>query len=102
MQHGHNTQQLQENLDGTYSIVNPETSIPYPGTMGMEKEKPYFCEACKKRYKNLNGLKYHKQHSPQCSHDTKLIGSPSSMGIPNTNINVAGVGLPGIGEDSLL
>ena len=26
--------------------------------MGMEKEKPYSCEVCKKRYKNLNGLKY--------------------------------------------
>lgn len=24
----------------------------------MEKEKPYSCEVCKKRYKNLNGLKY--------------------------------------------
>ncbi|KAI9705817.1 MAG: Transcriptional regulator of ribosomal biogenesis proteins [Candelina mexicana] len=99
--HGHNTQQLQENANGTYSIVNPETSIPYPGTMGMEKEKPYFCEACKKRYKNLNGLKYHKQHSPQCSTDTKPIGVMASMGMQNTNVNVAGAGLPGIGEDSI-
>ncbi|KAI9714576.1 MAG: hypothetical protein M1812_006381 [Candelaria pacifica] len=99
--HGHNTQQLQENADGTYSIVNPETSVPYPGTMGMEKEKPYFCEACKKRYKNLNGLKYHKQHSPQCSTDTKPIGAMAGIGIHNTNINVAGAGLPGIGEDSI-
>lgn len=24
----------------------------------MEKEKPYKCEVCGKRYKNLNGLKY--------------------------------------------
>jgi transcription factor SFP1 len=38
--------------------VNPETSAPYPGTLGMEKEKPYKCEVCGKRYKNLNGLKY--------------------------------------------
>ena len=56
--HGHQTQQLHENGDGTFSIVNPETSAPYPGTMGMEKEKPFNCETCGKRYKNLNGLKY--------------------------------------------
>lgn len=24
----------------------------------MEKEKPFCCEVCGKRYKNLNGLKY--------------------------------------------
>ena len=56
--HGHTTQQLHENGDGTFSIVNPDTHIPYPGTMGMEKEKPFKCEYCHKRYKNLNGLKY--------------------------------------------
>ena len=56
--HGHQTQQLHENGDGTFSIVNPETSAPYPGTQGMEKEKPFNCETCGKRYKNLNGLKY--------------------------------------------
>ncbi|KAK4181247.1 hypothetical protein QBC36DRAFT_175624 [Triangularia setosa] len=64
--HGHSTQQLHENGDGTFSIVNPETHAPYPGTLGMEKEKPFKCEVCGKRYKNLNGLKYHKQHSPAC------------------------------------
>lgn len=56
--HGHSSQQLHENGDGTFSIVNPETSAPYPGTLGMEKEKPFKCEVCGKRYKNLNGLKY--------------------------------------------
>lgn len=56
--HGHSTQQLHENGDGTFSIVNPETSTPYPGTLGMEKQKPHKCEVCGKRYKNLNGLKY--------------------------------------------
>ncbi|KAK6533321.1 Transcriptional regulator of ribosomal biogenesis proteins [Orbilia ellipsospora] len=61
--HGHVNQTLHQNPDGTYSIINPETSIPYPGTMGMEKEKPYKCEFCGKRYKNLNGLKYHRAHS---------------------------------------
>jgi hypothetical protein len=57
-QHGHQNQQLHENGDGTFSIVNPETSAPYPGETGMEKEKPHKCEYCHKRYKNLNGLKY--------------------------------------------
>jgi len=56
--HGHQTHQLQDNGDGTYSIINPDTSAPYPGSQGMEKEKPYNCDVCGKRYKNLNGLKY--------------------------------------------
>lgn len=56
--HGHTTQQLHENGDGSFSIVNPETNHPFPGTQGMEKEKPFKCDVCGKRYKNLNGLKY--------------------------------------------
>lgn len=66
LQHGHNTQTLSANPNGTFSIVDPETLNPYPGTVGMEKHKPYRCDVCGKRYKNLNGLKYHKNHSPQC------------------------------------
>lgn len=69
--HGHTNQILSENADGTLSIVNPETSTPYPGTLGMEKEKPYKCEVCGKRYKNLNGLKYHRAHSTH--------GNPTSV-----------------------
>ena len=65
-QHGHNTQTLKDNNNGTFSIVDPETLDPYPGTLGMEKHKPYRCDTCGKRYKNLNGLKYHKNHSPNC------------------------------------
>lgn len=57
-QHGHQTQQLHANEDGSFSIVNPETDAPYPGTLGMEKEKPFSCDVCGKRYKNLDGLKY--------------------------------------------
>lgn len=95
-QHGHQNQQLKENPDGTFSIVDPATSIPYPGTVGMEKEKPYRCETCGKRYKNLNGLKYHRQHSPPCNPDLKL--NPANVpGAPNNlqalNANVAGAGL---------
>lgn len=98
-QHGHQNQQLKENADGTFSIVDPATSIPYPGTVGMEKEKPYRCEVCGKRYKNLNGLKYHRQHSPPCNPEFKL--NPQNVpGMPNNlqgmSVNVAGAGLTGM------
>lgn len=62
-QHGHQNQKLQLNDDGTYSIMDPLSNTPYPDGMGMEKDKPYRCEICGKRYKNLNGLKYHRAHS---------------------------------------
>ena len=74
-QHGHNTQTLKDNNNGTFSIVDPDTLDPYPGTLGMEKHKPYRCDTCGKRYKNLNGLKYHKNHNPACDSE---IQSPYS------------------------
>ncbi|KAF8846802.1 hypothetical protein BDZ45DRAFT_608409 [Acephala macrosclerotiorum] len=98
--HGHQTQQLHENGDGTFSIVNPETSTPYPGTLGMEKEKPYKCDICGKRYKNLNGLKYHKQHSPPCNPDLKLGNQLAAAGLGPIGVNVPG--LPGIGEEHIM
>lgn len=61
--HGHQNQTLHQNDDGTYSIIDPLSNAPYPDGMGMEKDKPYRCEICGKRYKNLNGLKYHRAHS---------------------------------------
>ncbi|ODV84318.1 hypothetical protein CANARDRAFT_201130 [[Candida] arabinofermentans NRRL YB-2248] len=61
--HGHQNQTLRANPDGTYSVIDPESDAPYPDGMGMEKDKPYRCEVCGKRYKNLNGLKYHRGHS---------------------------------------
>ena len=99
-QHGHQNQQLKENPDGSFSIVDPATSIPYPGTVGMEKEKPYRCEVCGKRYKNLNGLKYHRQHSPQCNPELKL-SMPSVSSLPGNGqgVNVAGAGLLGLNND---
>ncbi|KAI5288266.1 Transcriptional regulator of ribosomal biogenesis proteins [Ascosphaera aggregata] len=116
--HGHNNQQLHDNADGTFSIVNPETCTPYPGTLGMEKEKPFRCEVCGKRYKNLNGLKYHRSHSPPCNPDLQqLVAATAAAGgvgvgggaglslaggvMRGQNINVAGAGLPGIGEEVL-
>ncbi|KIX07918.1 uncharacterized protein Z518_02572 [Rhinocladiella mackenziei CBS 650.93] len=98
--HGHNNQRLHENGDGTFSIVDPDTQAPYPGTMGMEKEKPYKCDVCQKRYKNLNGLKYHKSHSPPCNPELQLNANKSlSLDIPNLmagqNPGNIGAGLSG-------
>lgn len=109
--HGHATQQLHENGDGTFSIVNPETSAPYPGTMGMEKEKPFKCDVCGKRYKNLNGLKYHKAHSPLCDPELKLqhqnalaVAAAAAALNPNqlAALSLGLHGLPNIGEESML
>ncbi|CAK7215470.1 Transcriptional regulator of ribosomal bioproteinsis proteins [Sporothrix curviconia] len=106
--HGHATQQLHENGDGTFSIVNPETSAPYPGTMGMEKEKPFKCDYCGKRYKNLNGLKYHKQHSPACDPEVLaqqqnlLSTMAATLGQNPMTLNLGGLsGLPNIGEEPM-
>jgi transcription factor SFP1 len=86
----------------------------------MEKEKPYKCECCGKRYKNLNGLKYvrcpplkapryniltntskHKQHSPPCNPELKPNGHLQAAGLGGgLGVNVAG--LPGIGEEGLM
>ncbi|GKT43126.1 transcription factor SKN7 [Colletotrichum spaethianum] len=101
--HGHQTQQLHENGDGTFSIVNPETSTPYPGTLGMEKEKPFSCDVCGKRYKNLNGLKYHKGHSAPCNPDFKFLaaGLNNLASLPGLMENSMS-NLPGIGEDQMM
>jgi hypothetical protein len=98
---------LHENGDVTSSILNPETSKPYPGTIDMEKEKPYQCGVCKRRYKSLNGLKYvrssatpffmelltkfqHTQHSPACKAELELMlagasepENPGAIGLIN-------------------
>ncbi|MCJ1228215.1 Transcriptional regulator of ribosomal biogenesis proteins [Toensbergia leucococca] len=94
--HGHNNQQLFSNPNGTYSILDPATSIPYPGTQGMEKEKPYRCEVCGKRYKNLNGLKYHKNHTPVCDTERREPdGMGGEFGGVGAEVNVAGGGMGG-------
>ncbi|PHH82324.1 hypothetical protein CDD82_6360 [Ophiocordyceps australis] len=92
--HGHQTQQLHENKDGTFSIVNPETSTPYPGTLGMEKEKPFNCEVCGKRYKNLNGLKYHKSHTVTCTPDFRDKARALGLTIPSGSLLDMQAGLP--------
>jgi transcription factor SFP1 len=66
----------------------------------MEKEKPYKCDVCQKRYKNLNGLKYHKTHSPPCNPDLQVNANRSpSMGMASgvasgQNMSGLGAGLP--------
>ncbi|KAI4859267.1 hypothetical protein F4820DRAFT_462621 [Hypoxylon rubiginosum] len=103
-QHGHQNQQLHENGDGSFSIVNPETSAPYPGETGMEKEKPHKCEYCHKRYKNLNGLKYHKQHSSACEIQAQAANIRANLANNQMSFNMANMnqGLPGIGEEMQL
>ena len=61
--HGHQNQKLQENPDGTFTILDPDSNEPFFDNAGNAKDKPYRCEVCGKRYKNLNGLKYHRGHS---------------------------------------
>ncbi|ODV59352.1 uncharacterized protein ASCRUDRAFT_16641, partial [Ascoidea rubescens DSM 1968] len=62
--HGHQNQKLFQNEDGTLSIIDPISNVPYTdNNIALERDKPYRCEVCGKRYKNLNGLKYHKGHS---------------------------------------
>ncbi|OTA91172.1 hypothetical protein M434DRAFT_76768 [Hypoxylon sp. CO27-5] len=101
-QHGHQNQQLHENGDGSFSIVNPETSAPYPGETGMEKEKPHKCEYCHKRYKNLNGLKYHKQHSSACEIQAQAANIRANLANNQMSFNMSMNGLPGIGEEMQL
>jgi transcription factor SFP1 len=63
----------------------------------MEKEKPYRCEMCGKRYKNLNGLKYHRAHAPRCNPELgQQFGQlPALQGL-NVGANVAGAGMTGM------
>ena len=61
----------------------------------MEKEKPYKCDVCQKRYKNLNGLKYHKTHSPPCNPELQVNANRSpSLGVAAMTAN-SGMGKPG-------
>ncbi|KAL8826926.1 MAG: hypothetical protein Q9191_003500 [Dirinaria sp. TL-2023a] len=100
--HGHNTQQLTANDNGTFSIVDPETLSPYPGTLGMEKHKPYRCDSCGKRYKNLNGLKYHKNHSPQCDNDSQIRPNQTSNAPNMPSTIMPGAGLSELGDEMQL
>ena len=69
--------------------------MPYPGTLGMEKEKPYGCEVCGKRYKNLNGLKYHKAHSPPCNPEKRVATGPGNS-LTGTMAGSTTIDMPGL------
>ena len=69
-------------------IVNPAASTPYPGTLGMEKEKPYRCDYCAKCYRNLNGLMYHGSHSTH----------PNTPSLPLAALYLLGVAMPVPGQ----
>jgi hypothetical protein len=58
----------------------------------MEKEKPYRCEVCGKRYKNLNGLKYHRQHNKPCGPEMKqmMVSQTASPDLVNLHQLQAG------------
>ncbi|KAL8691476.1 MAG: hypothetical protein Q9218_003303 [Villophora microphyllina] len=102
--HGHNSQQIQSNENGTFSIVDPETLSPYPGTLGMEKHKPYRCDSCGKRYKNLNGLKYHKNHSAACEdgkQPTEAMEPPTIQPNPLQASHPPNVPQTGLGSNSV-
>lgn len=102
-QHGHNAQRLVANENGTYSILNPETLRPYPGTLGMEIQKPHFCSVCGKRYKNPNGLKYHKGHSPACDTDQRQQPSPKAESSSQSmNFSIQGAGSPGSADAMMM
>jgi serine/threonine protein kinase len=47
----------------------PQASAPDPGDSAIEKEKPHKCAVCGKRYKNFNGLLYHRNHLSACNPD---------------------------------
>lgn len=61
--HGHCTASVM--LQDTSSPVafSNDAVVASPKGNPVVENKPYKCELCNKRYKNLNGLKYHKAHS---------------------------------------
>jgi len=66
-------------------VSTPTTSVPnspalplHPGFNNpVIEEKKYSCEKCNKRYKNLNGLKYHKKASHKSVED--VAAAPFSL-----------------------
>ncbi len=62
----------------------------------MEKEKPYRCDSCGKRYKNHNGLKYHRGHAAACNPEPRPATLPGANPMQAMGVNVAGVGIVGM------
>ena len=47
--------------------------------MDMEKERPYKCELCQKRYTDKNGLKDHKTRAAPCNPDLLVNGGGDEL-----------------------
>ena len=66
-------------------VSTPAASVPGSPALPLHstfnnpviEEKKYSCEKCKKRYKNLNGLKYHKKATHKSAED--VAASPFSL-----------------------
>jgi transcription factor SFP1 len=67
------------------SVSTPAPSVPGSPALSLHssfnnpvvEEKKYSCEKCSKRYKNLNGLKYHKKATHKTAED--VAASPFSL-----------------------
>jgi hypothetical protein len=67
------------------AMSTPAPSVPASPAMSMHagfsnpvaEEKKYSCEKCSKRYKNLNGLKYHKKATHKTAED--VAAAPFSL-----------------------
>jgi transcription factor SFP1 len=56
---------------------SPAVPLHHGFTNPVIEEKKYICEKCKKRYKNLNGLKYHKKATHKSAED--VAAAPLSL-----------------------
>lgn len=63
--HGHCTASVMLQDTTVPAAFSDEIVASSPKGNPVVENKPYKCELCNKRYKNLNGLKYHKAHSHQ-------------------------------------
>ncbi|KAG5519390.1 hypothetical protein PMAC_002017 [Pneumocystis sp. 'macacae'] len=61
--HGHCTSSVMLQDTVVPVAFSNEGIVVAPKGNPVVENKPYKCELCNKRYKNLNGLKYHKAHS---------------------------------------
>lgn len=69
----------------------------------MEIQKPHFCPICGKRYKNPNGLKYHKGHSPACEkYQRQQASSSAEPSSQSTNSSAQAAGLPETGDEMMM
>jgi transcription factor SFP1 len=75
-------------------VTTPTTSAPnspalplHPGFNNpVIEEKKYSCEKCNKRYKNLNGLKYHKKASHKSVEDVAAAPFSLASGLTFTKL----------------